>query len=106
MAATAPRDRARGAASLVLWAWALFILGGVDRAEDLRALGQDVLPAGHHGIAKLAFGALVAVAVVGGLLVLPGIALALPALVRRLRAGGWLRSAADRSGGCADRMSS
>jgi hypothetical protein len=40
-------------------------------------------------IAKLAFGALVAVAVVGGLLVLTGIALALPALVRHLRAGGW-----------------
>ncbi len=80
-------DRARGGVSLVLWAWALFMVAGllIQKASEH---WQDVLSTRGHATATVAFDALGSLAVVGGLLVLAGIALTVPALLRFLRGGG------------------
>jgi hypothetical protein len=82
-------SRVRSGAVVVLWAWALFIIGGALVAKTsehwLTALG------GGHGGASMAFTVLIAGAVVAGLLVCAGIGLALPAFVARLQAGDWPR---------------
>jgi hypothetical protein len=85
-----PSPRIRGGASLVLWAWALFVLAGAIVAKTSEHW-QRALP-GHPGsIANFAYGGLTAVAVMAAVLVAAGIALTLPAAIRFLREGGWPR---------------
>lgn len=79
---------ARGGGRLVLWAWALFVLAGAIVAKSSEHW-QSALPAGGHAAATAAFTALIAIAIVASVLVLAGIALAVPSLVAFLRAGGW-----------------
>ena len=81
---------ARGGGRLVLWAWALFVLAGAIVAKSSEHW-QSELPAGGHAAATAAFTALVAIAIAASVLVLAGIALAVPSLVAFLRAGGWPR---------------
>jgi hypothetical protein len=85
-----PGERRRGGVLLVLWAWALFVVGGagVQKASEH---WQDLTPPGQRAVAAGGFDALLAFAVVGSLLVLSGIAFVLPALRRFVRGGGlWL----------------
>jgi len=83
-----PDRRVRGGASLVLWAWALFVIAGAILAKTSEHW-QRALPrqAGAH----LAFSVLTIVAGVAAAAVAGGIALVLPAAWRLLRDGGWPR---------------
>jgi hypothetical protein len=83
-----PDARVRGGTSLVLWAWAVFVIAGAI-VQRFSEHWDQALPAGHHTAATVAFGALIAVAVATSLVVLAGIALTLPTLVRFLGDGGW-----------------
>jgi hypothetical protein len=82
-------DRVRAGAVLVMWAWALFILGGAVLAKSTEHW-QSAIPAGAgHAAATVAFTALRAGAVVTALLVLIGIGLSVPSVLSFLRRGGW-----------------
>ncbi|HEX4107580.1 MAG TPA: hypothetical protein VHX88_05565 [Solirubrobacteraceae bacterium] len=83
-----PRRRVRGGTSLVLWAWALFVIGGAILAKTSEHW-QQALP-GEAG-AHLAFTVLKIIAFVASAGVAAGIALPLPAAWRLLREGGWKR---------------
>jgi hypothetical protein len=85
-----PSRRIRGGSSLVLWAWALFVLAGAIVAKTSEHW-QRALPGHPSSIANVAFAGLTAVAVTVALLVTAGIALALPGATRFLRDGGWPR---------------
>ena len=82
-----PDARVRGGASLVLWAWTLFVVAGaiVQRTSEH---WDSALP-GAAGLASGAFDVLIGSAVVTSFLVLAGIGLTLEAMGRLLRAGGW-----------------
>ena len=81
--------RVRAGAVLVMWAWALFVLGGAVLAKSTEHW-QSAMPAGAgHSTATVTFTTLIAVAVTAALLVLAGIGLALPSLLSFLRDGGW-----------------
>lgn len=85
-----PSRRIRGGASLVLWAWAVFVLAGAILAKTSEHWQRSVSahPASN---ASLAFGGLIVAAVTAAVLVAAGIALTLPAAMRFLREGGWPR---------------
>jgi hypothetical protein len=83
-----PSRRIRGGGSLVLWAWALFVIGGAILAKTSEHW-QQALP-GQAG-AHVAFSVLKVVAFVASAAVALGIALPLPAVWRLLREGGWTR---------------
>jgi hypothetical protein len=85
-----PDARVRGGACLVLWAWALFVVAGAI-VQKTSEHWQQALPTGGHTAATLAFGSLIGVAIVAAVLVVAGIALTVPALMRFVRAGGWAR---------------
>jgi hypothetical protein len=84
-----PDARIRGGASLVLWAWALFVFAGAV-VQKTSEHWQQALP-GNHPLATVAFAALIATAALASVLVLAGIAVASPSLRRLLREGGWSR---------------
>jgi hypothetical protein len=98
VAAAGARERLRGPGAgdprsggqRVLWAWAIFILAGAIVAKTTEHW-QQALPAGSHPVATAAFAALFVMAIVTAVLVLAGIALAIPSLIVFLRAGGWPR---------------
>jgi hypothetical protein len=80
--------RVRGGSVLVMWAWALFILGGAIVGKSTEH-GQSATPAGAgNGAAAAAFDVLIGGAVLTGVLVLAGIGLALPSMLGWLRDGG------------------
>jgi hypothetical protein len=84
-----PDARVRRGASLVLWAWALFVFAGAV-VQKTSEHWQQALP-GSHPLATIAFDVLIATAAVASVLVLAGIAVASPSLRRLLRDGGWSR---------------
>jgi hypothetical protein len=85
-----PSRRIRSGASLVLWAWALFVLAGAIVAKTSEHWQRSL--SGHPAsTAKVAFGGLTVLAVTAAALVAAGIALTLPAAVRFLHEGGWSR---------------
>ena len=82
------RERAREGSVLVLYAWVVFVLGGFGVAkasEHWRA----VTPTAKQSLPAAAFDVLVVAASVGSVLVLLGVAVALPRLAALLRGGGW-----------------
>jgi hypothetical protein len=81
-------DRARAGALVVLWAWTAFVLAGTS-FQRLSEHFQQAVPAGARALPVVAFGTVFVAAVVGGLLVLSGTAIAVPAFVSFVRAGGW-----------------
>ena len=85
-----PSRRIRGGASLVLWAWAVFVLAGAIVAKTSEHW-QGSLSGRPASIAKVAFAGLTVAAVTAAVLVAAGIALTLPAAMRFLREGGWSR---------------
>lgn len=84
----APRERVRRGSVLVLYAWMLFVLGGfgVQKASEH---WQAATPSGERTLPALGFDVLVVVAALGSVLVLLGVAVALPALAGLVRRGGW-----------------
>jgi hypothetical protein len=81
--------RVRAGAVLVMWAWALFVLGGAVLAKSTEHW-QSAMPAGAgHATATAAFTTLIAVAVAAALLVLAGIGLSVPTVLSFLGGGGW-----------------
>lgn len=83
-----PAERTRAGILLVLCAWALFVVGGVG-VQKFAEHWQAATPVGDRALPAAAFDVLLVVAAAGSALVLAGVALATPALVRFLRAGGW-----------------
>lgn len=82
-------DGVRGGAVPVMWAWALFVLGGAVLGKSTEHW-KSVMPAGSgHTAAGAAFTTLIVVAVLAGLLVLAAIGMTLPSLLVFLRGGGW-----------------
>jgi hypothetical protein len=80
------RERARGGALLVLWAWVLFVLAGI-AVEKQSEHWQAATSARDRALPAWAFGTLEITAAVGAGIVVAAIALALPSLVRALRRG-------------------
>lgn len=86
------RERLRGSGPLqlrVLWAWALFVIGGM-AFQKTSEHWQVVVPAGGRAGATAAFDAVQVAAVIGSVAVLAAVAFALPAFLRDLRTGGWI----------------
>lgn len=83
-----PAERVRAGALVVLCAWAVFVVAGA-AVQKLSEQWQDAIPAARRALASGAFHGLVLGALVASVLVLVGIAAALPAVVAFLRAGGW-----------------
>jgi hypothetical protein len=86
-------ERVRGSGQpqlRVLWGWSLFVLGGLAFQKVSEHWGAAV-PASQRAIPDAAYATVVAAAIVGGFAVLAGVASALPAFARDLRAGGWLQ---------------
>ena len=83
-----PSRRVRGGASLVLWAWALFVIGGAILAKTSEHWQQGLPGA---GAAHAAFSVLRVVAFAASALLAGGIAMTVPAAWRLLRDDGWAR---------------
>ncbi len=83
-----PSRRVRGGTSLVLWAWALFVIAGAILAKTSEHW-QQALPGASA--AHVAFSVLQVVAFAAAALIAGGIGLSLPAVWRLLREGGWGR---------------
>src|ERR1700744_6218521 len=84
-----PDSRVRGGASLALWAWAFFVFAGAI-VQKTSEHWQQSLPESHP-LVTIAFDVLIGTAALASALVLAGIVVASPSLVRLLRAGGWCR---------------
>jgi hypothetical protein len=77
-------DRLPGGVLVVLWGWALFVIGGIifqRFSEQWEPLGT----APQHSLPSVAYAALIAGAAVAAMLVVAGIAIALPAAWRLVR---------------------
>lgn len=86
---TAPAvERARAGSLLVLCAWSVFMVAGISFAKITEHFGQ-VVPARNLALPNGSFDTVYVVAIVGGLLVVCGACVALPAFLRFLRDGGW-----------------
>jgi hypothetical protein len=83
-----PRERAREGSLLVLYAWMLFVLGGlgVQRASEH---WKAVTPAAKQRLPAAAFDVLFVAAGIGAALVLLGVAALLPRLASTIRQHGW-----------------
>jgi hypothetical protein len=83
----APNRLAAGAL-LVLSAWTAFMVAGANFAKFSEGFSPAV-PAGSRALATRSFDVVQFLAVAGGLLVIAGAAVALPAFIRFVRDGGW-----------------
>jgi hypothetical protein len=84
----APGERVRGGALLVLCGWALLVVAGAG-FQRLSEHWQDATAAGDRALPQAAFAAVVIAAAGAAVLVLGGIAVALPRAAVFLRSGGW-----------------
>ena len=83
------RLRAAGPPPLrVLWAWSLFVIGGMAFQKSSEHW-QTVVPSGGRGLPTVAFDIVQAAAIVGGIAVLAAVVLAFPTFVTDLRDDGW-----------------
>lgn len=83
-----PSDKAREGALLVLYAWMLFVVGGFG-VEKLSEHWQTATPPTKQSLPSHAFTVLYWTAGLGSLLVIAGVAVALPAVFVLLRNRGW-----------------
>jgi hypothetical protein len=72
----------------VLWAWSLFVVGGM-AFQKTSEQWQAVVPGADHAVPTGAFDTVQAAAAVGSVAVLAAVALALPAYAADFRGGGW-----------------
>jgi hypothetical protein len=80
--------RLRSGALVVLVGWAILLIGGAAFAKSSEHF-SFAEPPSAQALARGAYSAVAALALVCGILVLAGMALAVPATVRHLRGGGW-----------------
>jgi hypothetical protein len=83
-----PADRARAGSLLVLCAWAAFVAAGSSFAKLSEGFGL-AQPTRTGSLSSGAYRAVMVVAVVACLVVVAGVAIAVPSFLRFLRAGGW-----------------
>ena len=83
-----PANRLRAGSLMVLCAWAAFVVAGSSFAKLSEGFGQAV-PAGTRTLPTVAYGVVFAAGVIGGLLVVAGLVIGLPAFYRFLQAGRW-----------------
>jgi hypothetical protein len=83
-----PEERALGGALLVLVAWTLFVVAGAV-VQRFSEHWPATTPADSRGLPSGAFTGLVIAAGAGSVLVLAGLVVVTPSLVRFLRSGGW-----------------
>jgi hypothetical protein len=85
-----PPDRVRAGVLTVLVSWTAMVVAGASFAKMAEHF-DEALPhaAGAHRVPDLSYAFIQNAAGVAGLIVVAGAALALPALVRYLRSGGW-----------------
>ena len=83
-----PDAGARAGACLVLWTWALFVFAGAVLQKTSEHWSQ-ALPARGSAVATVAFEALIALAVVTGLVVVGAFAVSGPSVRELLRQRGW-----------------
>jgi hypothetical protein len=81
-------DRIRAASRHVLFTWSAFIVAGGNFAKVSENFDL-VVPPRSHVLSAASYYTVFVGAVVGGLLVLAGAAIAIPAFARFLRSGGW-----------------
>ena len=81
-------DRVRGGALVVLAAWVVFVVAGSSFAKISEHFDSS-LSARTRTVPDLAYTAVQDIATLSGLTVVPGIALAIPALLRFVSRGGW-----------------
>jgi len=72
----------------VLWAWSLFVTGGM-AFQKASEHWQVVVPGADRALPTAAFDTAQVAAAIGSVAVLAAVALAFPAFVRDLRSGGW-----------------
>ena len=77
-------ERSRAGLILALWAWMLFVCAGAT-VQKISEHWQGSVPTSQRALPSAAFDALIAGAVAGGILVLAGLAVLLPAAWRFLR---------------------
>lgn len=82
-------ERTRAGSLVVLSAWSLTVVGGASFAKMSEHF-TAVVPRAQRGVPTGAYVAVVVFALLGLLVVAAGAAIALPALRRFLRAGGWM----------------
>jgi len=85
------RERLRGSGPAelrVLWAWSLFVIGGM-AFQKTSEQWQTVVPGTDRAVPTTAFDIVQAAAIVGSAAVLIGVLLVFPAFLRDLRSGGW-----------------
>ncbi len=84
----APRERVREGVLLVLYAWVLFVIGGIAVAK-LSEHWQAVAPVQDRATPSRAFSVLYWTAGIGSAVILAGVVICAPALVSLLRRGGF-----------------
>ena len=84
----APSERARAGALIVLGAWSAFVIAGASFSK-LAEHFSVVVPATHRALPWTAFQVVQIGALIAASLFAVGIVIALPAVSRFLRAGGW-----------------
>jgi hypothetical protein len=75
----------------VLWAWSLFVIGGM-AFQKTSEHWQAVVPRGDRGVPTAAFDTVQITVFIGTFAILGGVVLALPAFRRDLQNGGWSAS--------------
>ncbi len=83
-----PADRTRAGVALVLAGWAALVVAGAMFAKTTEHW-TDGVSAGRRNVADAAFGLVALGAAIGALAVIAAVVAMLPALRRRLLAGGW-----------------
>jgi hypothetical protein len=85
------RERLRGSGPAelrMLWAWSLFVIGGM-AFQKTSEHWQTVVPASGRAVPTTAFDIVQGAAIVGSAAVVIGVALVVPAFMRDLCSGGW-----------------
>ncbi len=85
---SSPRRQVRGSALLVLCAWALFVVGGITVGK-FSEHWEAATPQAGQSLPSTAFTVLMVAAACGTVLVLGGVAAAVPGFIAYLRGGGW-----------------
>lgn len=87
---SAPNVRRRTGSLVVLVAWALTSVGVMSFSKSAEHF-SNALPSNSRTLAQVAYDVVAAAGLVGSLFVAVGAGIAVPAFVRFLRGGGWLR---------------
>lgn len=85
----APRDRVREGVVLVLYAWVLFVMGGIAVAK-LSEHWQTAAPVADRAVPSRAFSVLYWAAGIGSGVIVAGAVICVPSLVALLRSGGFI----------------